>query len=97
MRTFSTTSWSKLSSSFSRASRCRGNLRFQFLLELVELEFDLLRRAAFLVDGRDALLEIHAGLDRPQHLVAGAENAAEQPELFVEQSIDPLVGRVASC
>ncbi len=65
--------------------------------ELVELELDLLRRAALLVDGRDALLEVHAGLDRAQHLVARAEDAVEQPELLVEQLVDALVGGVASC
>ena len=72
-----------------------GDLRFQLALELVELELDLLRRAALLVDGGDALLEVHAGLDRAQHLVAGAEDAVEEAELLVEQLVHPLVGGVA--
>ena len=95
MRTFSTTSWSKLSSSFSRASRWPSAIsRLQLPLELVELELDLLRGAALLVDGGDALLEVHAGLDRAEHFVAGAEDAVEQPELLVEQLVDALVGGV---
>ena len=68
--------------------------RFQFVLELVELELDLLRRAALLVDGGDALLEVHAGLDGPEHFVAGAEDAVEEAELLVEQLVDALVGGV---
>ena len=52
-----------------------GDLGLQIPLELVELELDLLRRAAFLVDGGDALLEVHARLHGPEHLVAGAEHA----------------------
>ena len=96
MRTRSTTSWSKLSSSFSCASlRPAAISRFEFLLELVELELNLLRRAALLVDADDALLEIDAGLDGAEHLVAGAEDAVEEPELLVEKLVDPLVGGVA--
>ena len=95
IRTFSTTSWSKLSSSFSRASRWPSAISVSSsLLELVELELDLLRRAALLVDRRDALLEVHAGFDGAQHLVAGAEHAVEEPELLVEQLVDALVGGV---
>ena len=74
-----------------------GDFGFQFLLKLVELELNLLRRAAFLVDGGDALLEIHARFHGPEHLVAGAEHAVEEPELLVQQFVDPLVGGVASC
>ncbi len=66
----------------------------ELALELVELELDLLRRPALRVDRRDALLEVDAGLDRAQHLVAGAEHAAEEPELLVEQLMDALAGGV---
>src|SRR3989344_5000022 len=36
-----------------------ADLRFQFMLELIELKLNLLLCTAFLVDGGDALLEIH--------------------------------------
>lgn len=35
-----------------------GNMSFQFTLELVELELDLLRGTALLVDGRDAFFKV---------------------------------------
>ena len=66
----------------------------QLELELVEGGLDLLGLAAVLVDGGDALLEIHAGLDGAEHLVAGAEDALEELELLGQQLEDALVGRV---
>ena len=72
-----------------------GDFGVEFLLKLVKLELDLLRRAAFLVDGGDAFLEIHARFDGPEHFVAGPEHAAEEPELLVQQFVHPLVGGVA--
>ena len=56
---------------------------------------DLLGRAALLVDGEDALLEIHAGLDGAQHLVGGTEDAAEEAELLAQQFEHAAVGLVA--
>ena len=47
-----------------------------------------------LVDGGDALLEVHAGLDGAQHFVAGAEDALEELELLGQQLEDALVGGV---
>ncbi len=61
-------------------------------LELVEGACDLVGRAAALVDVGDALLEVDAGLDRAEHLVAGAEDALEELELLGEQLVDALVG-----
>ena len=71
-----------------------GDLGFQFPLQLVKLKLDLLRRAALLVDGGDALLEVHARFHRAEHFVAGAEDAVEQAELLIEQLVDALVGGV---
>ena len=72
-----------------------SNLRFEFLLELIELELDLFGRAALLVDADDALLEVDAGLDGTQDLVAGSEDAIEEAELLREKLVDALVGGVA--
>ncbi len=66
----------------------------EFELELVEGSLDFVRLAAVLVDVGDALLEVHAGLDRAQHFVAGAEDAFEELELLGQQLEDALVGGV---
>src|SRR5262249_29431510 len=71
------------------------NFRFEVFLKLIELERNLFRRAALLIDRDDALLEVHAGLNGPEHFVARAENSVKQAELFVEELIDPHVGSVA--
>ena len=94
-RTFSTTSWSKLSSSFSRASRwplliCASSSSWSWS----NSNWICSGRAALLVDGGDALLEVDARLDGAEHLVAGAEHAVEEPELLVEELVDALVGGV---
>jgi hypothetical protein len=47
-----------------------GDLRLQFLLELVELELDLLRGAALLVNHGNPLLEVNPGFHRTQYLVS---------------------------
>ena len=52
------------------------------------------RLAALLVDLGNALLKIHAGLDGAQHLVAGAENALEEPKFLRKELIDALIGFV---
>ena len=70
------------------------DLQAQFELELVEGGLDFLGLAAALVDGGDALLEVHAGFDGAQHLVAGAEDALEELELLGQQLEDALVGLV---
>ena len=57
----------------------------QFELELVEGGLDFLLLAAALVDGGDALLEIHAAFDGAQHFVAGAKDALEKLKLFGQQ------------
>ena len=72
------------------------DLGFEVLLELIELEADLLRCTAFLVNGNDPLFEIDAGLDGAEHLVAGSEDAIEKAKFFVEKLIDPHVGGIAS-
>ena len=64
-------------------------------LQRAERGVDLLGRAALLVDGEDALLEVHAGLDGAQHLVRGAEDAVEEAELLAEQLEHAPVGLVA--
>ena len=79
---------------FARVLLAFGNLGFQLFLELVELKLNLLRRAALLIDGGDALFEIDARLDRAEHFVACAEHAIEEPEFLVEQLIDALIRRV---
>src|SRR5262249_30284694 len=79
---------------FTRVFLTLGDLGFELALKLVELELDLLGRAALLVDGGDAFLDIDAGVDRAEHLVAGAEHTVEQAELLVEQLVDPDVGGV---
>ena len=58
--------------------------------ELLELGLDLFRRAAVLVDGDDAPLEVDAGLDGAEHLVTGTEDTREEPEFLVEQLEDAL-------
>ena len=70
------------------------DLRLHLQLELVELELNLLRAAALLVDGGDALLELHPRLDHAEHLVAGAKDAVEEAELLVEELVDAQVGGV---
>ena len=65
------------------------------MLKLVELEADLLRGAALLVNRHDPLLEVHTGLDGAEHLVAGAENAIEEAEFLIKKLINPQVGGVA--
>ena len=60
----------------------------------VEGRLDLLGLPALLVDRRDALLEVDAGLDGPEHFVAGPEHAVEQLELLGEELEDALIGRV---
>ena len=64
------------------------DLFFQVVLKLIKLELDLFSRATLLIDVGDALLEVHAGFDSAEHLVAGAEYTAEERELLVEQFID---------
>ena len=71
-----------------------GDLGLEVELQLVELELDLLRGAALLVDVGDALLEVHARLHRAQHFVAGAEHAVEQAELLVQELVHAHVGGV---
>ena len=51
---------------FTRVFLTLGDLGFELALKLVELELDLLGRAALLVDGGDAFLEIDAGVDRAE-------------------------------
>ncbi len=64
-------------------------------LQGLEGGVDLLRGPALLVDREDALFEVHAGFDRAQHLVGGAEHAAEQVELLLQQLQNAAVGLVA--
>ena len=71
-----------------------GNLRFEFLLELVELELDLFGRAALLVDGDDALFKIHTGLDGPDDFITGSEHSIEQLELLRKQLIHANIGGI---
>src|SRR5450756_2048467 len=54
-----------------------ADLGLEVELELVELELDLLGRAALLVDAGDALLKVDARFHRAEHFVAGAEHAVE--------------------
>ena len=54
----------------------------------------MLRCAAALVDRSDAFLEINPGLDSAEDFVAGTEYTIEQPELFVQELIDSLIGSV---
>lgn len=62
--------------------------------EAPQAAVELLERAAFLVDPRDALLEIHARFDRTEDFIAGAEDAVEKTELLVQQLVDALVGGI---
>ena len=64
------------------------------LLELVELELNLFCGAALLINGDDALLKVHAGLDRANDLVAGSEDAVKQFELLSKQLVNANVGGV---
>src|SRR5579884_335329 len=73
-----------------------ADLRFEVYLKLVELEGNLFRRAALLVNGDDALLEVHTGLDGAQHLVACAEHAVEQAELLIQKLVNTHIGGVAT-
>ena len=68
-----------------RAGLGFANLALQLLLKLVELQADLLRRAALLVDIDDALLEVDARLDRTQYLIAGPEDTLKELELLCKQ------------
>src|SRR6266571_2821080 len=61
---------------------------------MIEGDFDFLVLAAALIDVVDALLEIHAAFNRPQHFVARAEYALEQLEFLGQQLIHALVGGV---
>ena len=67
------------------------DLEAQFELKLIERGLDLVRLAALLIDRADALLEIDAGLNRPENLVARAEHAFEEFEFLREQLIDAFV------
>ena len=49
---------------------------------MLEVPVYLLARAAALVDLADASLDVHATLDRSQHLVARSEYALEEAELL---------------
>ncbi len=80
----------------ARVPLAYGDLVGELALELVELALDLFGGAARLVDRRDAFLEVYAGLDRAEYLVAGAEHAVEEPELLVEELVDALVGGVGT-
>ena len=66
----------------ARVVQARADLLVHLRLQLPERGVDLLGRAALLVDGEDALLEVHARLDGAQHFVGGAEDAAEEAELL---------------
>ena len=68
----------------------------QFELELVECSLDFVRLAAALVDGGDALLEIHAGLDSAEHFVACAEHTFEELELLGQKLEDALIGGIVA-
>ncbi len=78
----------------ARAGHGLVDLGAQFELQLIERRLDLLGRAAALVDGGDAFLEIDARLDGPQHFVAGPEDALEERELLGQQPEHALVGLV---
>lgn len=71
-----------------------GNLRFQFLLERIELQTDLLGSGAPLVDLRNSLFEVDAGFDGAENPVAGTEYTVEQLEFLGKGLIDPHVSRV---
>lgn len=71
-----------------------GNLGIEFLLKLVELELNLLWRAAFLIDARNAFFKIDAGLNRTENLVTGSEDAIEQAELVGQQFVNTQIGGV---
>src|SRR3972149_4972488 len=66
----------------------------QFLLELVELELDLLRCAALLVNRGNPLFEADPGLHSARSLVTGAEYAAKKANLFVQKFVDSLIGSI---
>src|SRR5262249_11994038 len=60
------------------------DLDFHLSLKLIKIELNLLLSPALLVDIGDPFLEIDARTNTAQHFVAGAEDAAEQFELFVQ-------------
>ena len=64
-------------------------------LQRAERGVDLFGRAALLVNGKDALLEVDAGLDGPKHLIGGAEDAVEEAELLAQQLEHAAVGLIA--
>jgi hypothetical protein len=68
-----------------------SNLRFEFLLELVELEFDLFGGAALLVDRNDALLKVHAGFDGTDDLITGSEHSIEELELLRKKLVHTYI------
>ena len=72
------------------------DLRIQLPLQGVERLLNLLLCPAVLVDCRDAHLQIHARLDCAEHFVAGAEDAAEEIELLVQQLEDTPIGLVGA-
>ena len=69
-------------------------LNFQVPLQGVEVEFDLLRCPAILINVRDTFFKIHAGLDGAKDFVTRSKNSAEKLEFVTEELIDPLVGSV---
>jgi hypothetical protein len=69
-----------------------GDVGFHLLTQALELRLDLLGRAAILVDGDDALLELHTGFDGTEHFIACAKDAGEELEFLSQQLVDPLVG-----
>ena len=71
-----------------------ADLGLEVELELVELELDLLGRAALLVDAGDALLKVHARFHGAEHFVTGPEHAVEEAELLVEELVYAHVGGV---
>ncbi len=72
------------------------DLEAQLELKLVKRRLDLLRRAAPLIDARDAFFEVDARFDRAENLVAGAEHAFEERELFRQKPEYPLIGLVVA-
>ncbi len=80
----------------ARVGEAGRDLGLQIGLQLVEGGRDLAGGAALLVDAGDAALDVHAGLQRAEHLVARAEDAGEEPELLVQQLEDAPVGLVAA-
>ena len=68
----------------TRVVHPRADALVHLSLQGAERGVDLLGRAALLVDGEDALLEVHAGLDGAQHFVGGPEDAVEEAELLAQ-------------